>query len=212
VSIADSDVRDFTEALLSVNRRVAQDVYARCCSKASPLEANERLITPAMLELGDAWEGGTASLLQVYSGARICAGVVEDTAPEAARRVDQPRMAVAVFGDGHALGKALVQLALKSSGYDVLDFGSQQSAVAIATACVKHDIEILFVSVLMLRSALGVAELKESLRAAGSRASLVVGGAPFRFDQELWREVGADYFGYSASDALRIISEIAGGE
>jgi methanogenic corrinoid protein MtbC1 len=211
VSVADSDVRLFTEALLSVNRRAAQDVYARCCSKASPLEASERLIAPAMLEVGSAWEAGTASLLQVYAGARICAGVVEETPTEAPRRVDQPRMAVAVFGDGHGLGKTLVLLALRSSGYDALDFGSQQSAVDIAAACVKRDIEILFVSVLMLRSALGIADLKDSLIKAGSPAKLVVGGAPFRFDPALWREVGADHFGYSASDAIRITSEIRGG-
>jgi hypothetical protein len=39
----------------------------------------------------------------------------------------------------------------------------------------------------------------------------VVGGAPFRFDDQLWREVGADAMGLSASDALKILDAMGGG-
>jgi trimethylamine corrinoid protein len=205
------DAREFTEALLSVNRREAQRIYERRCAQGTPIEASERLVMPAMVALGDSWEQGTASLLQVYSGARICASLVEGAEHGSApMRDEQPRLAVAVFGDGHSLGKTLVLLSLKSGGYATMDLGSQRTAKELVSACVEHDIEVLFVSVLMLRSALGIVDLKAALRDAGRGTRLVVGGAPFRFDPELWREVGADYSGYSASDVIRILARIAG--
>jgi methanogenic corrinoid protein MtbC1 len=40
---------------------------------------------------------------------------------------------------------------------------------------------------------------------------VVVGGAPFLFDPLLWREVGADAMGRSASEAPGIIEKITGG-
>jgi len=35
---------------------------------------------------------------------------------------------------------------------------------------------------------------------------LIVGGAPFRFDANLWKEVGADAMGKNASEAINIIT------
>lgn len=211
VLTVEQDVAAFTEALLSVNSREAQRIFEQARIKAAPIEVLERLIMPAMLAIGDSWGQSTASLSQVYMGARICGRLVESTMLQgAALRVDQPRLAAAVLGDGHSLGKKLVLLSLMSAGYEVLDLGSPRTTEELVAACVEHDIEILFVSVLMLRSALRVAELRAALADAGRHTKLVVGGAPFRFDANLWREVGADYFGYSASDVTRILAQIAG--
>ncbi len=40
---------------------------------------------------------------------------------------------------------------------------------------------------------------------------IVVGGAPFRFDDQLWREVGADAMCRTASEAVDVIHEVMGG-
>jgi len=34
---------------------------------------------------------------------------------------------------------------------------------------------------------------------------VIVGGAPFRFDPQLWKEIGADAMAYSAADAIAVI-------
>ena len=57
----------------------------------------------------------------------------------------------------------------------------------------------------MLPSALKVKAVRAALNARGSRVRIAVGGAPFLFDPELWREVGADAMGRSAADAMTII-------
>jgi MerR family transcriptional regulator, light-induced transcriptional regulator len=66
----------------------------------------------------------------------------------------------------------------------------------------------------MLRSALRVRDLRRRLdgdqpRADGRRISLAVGGAPFRMDKELWREVGADGTADTAVGALELVRRLA---
>jgi methanogenic corrinoid protein MtbC1 len=57
----------------------------------------------------------------------------------------------------------------------------------------------------MLPSALEVKAVRATLARRGHRVRIAVGGAPFLLDPELWREVGADAFGRSASDAVAIV-------
>jgi methanogenic corrinoid protein MtbC1 len=74
----------------------------------------------------------------------------------------------------------------------------------------EHHVKILLLSVLMLPSALRIRELKAAL---GNRdVRIVVGGAPFRLDEQLWKEVGADAMGRDSSDAISIVTEMMGGE
>ena len=75
---------------------------------------------------------------------------------------------------------------------------------------VSDRLRVLLISVLILPSALKVREVCAQLKAAGSDVKVVVGGAPFLFDDMLWREVGADAMGRSASDAVAIVARLMG--
>jgi trimethylamine corrinoid protein len=73
---------------------------------------------------------------------------------------------------------------------------------------VKNDeIRVLLISVLMLSSALKIKTVKELLTVQGLDVRIIVGGAPFRFDPDLWREVGADAMCHTASEASGLISK-----
>jgi monomethylamine corrinoid protein len=61
----------------------------------------------------------------------------------------------------------------------------------------------------MLPSALHIKELKARL--SDTDVKIVVGGAPFRFDEELWKEVGADSFGRDSSEAIEIVTNLMTG-
>jgi methanogenic corrinoid protein MtbC1 len=52
--------------------------------------------------------------------------------------------------------------------------------------------------------------VRARLQALGSEVKVVVGGAPFRLDDQLWKEVGADAMGREASEALDIIAKMMG--
>jgi trimethylamine corrinoid protein len=144
----------------------------------------------------------------VYLSARICERFLETTLPAGTTVRDQRlRLAIAALEDHHLLGMHIVGAVARSAGYRVADYGSLTVAGLVARA-VTDRVDVLLVSVLMLHSALRVRDLRDGLRAAGSSATIVVGGAPFRLDPDLWREVGADAVGGDATDALAILRRL----
>ena len=127
-------------------------------------------------------------------------------------RVDAPLIAVAVLEDHHALGKRLVAASLRAGGFDVLDYGQGLSVENLTARCRLDAVEILLVSTLMLSAALRIGQLTTALRDDAATQEVpapwvIVGGAPFLFDDTLWQEVGADRFGESAGQSVALVQE-----
>lgn len=202
---------EFLQALLSLNGTAAQRLVRARAEASSPLRAIEELVAPALEALGAQWEEGAAALSQVYMGGRICEQVIDALLPSGATGPDpssHPRIAIAVIADRHMLGKRIVASVLRAGGWSLRDYG-HGTAESLASRALADDLDILLVSALMLPSALEVKRLTAALAASTSRIRVVVGGAPFTFDEQLWVEVGADAFGRNASDALAIVRRLA---
>ena len=168
----------------------------------------DQLVVPAMDRLGELWERGDVSLAQLYLAGRICEELVGVIPAElASPRPDQPKVAIAVLGDYHLLGKRMVISALKSASIAVVDLGHGLTVEDCVTQARMQAVEILLISVLMLPSALKVREVRAGL---GGDIRIVVGGAPFRLDARLYQEVGADAMGRNSAEATRIVSELIG--
>jgi methanogenic corrinoid protein MtbC1 len=204
-------VETLEKALLSVDRPTARQVVENAKKTLSPVEITENLIAPALELIGEGWERGTVALSQVYMSGRICEDLVDDFLPPGSpNRKDQPHMGIAVLDDHHVLGKRIISAILRAAGFELLDLGTLDvSSLLIRTK--EEKIEVLFISTLMLRSALLVKEVTTQLKAECAPVTVAVGGAPFRLDPQLWKEVGADAVGDTASDALRIAEKIMGG-
>lgn len=169
------------------------------------MQAIEELMVPALIRLGEEWDHGEIALSQIYMSSRICEDIVERALPPmAAERKSHPRMAIAVLSDYHTLGKRIVLSVMRASGFEVIDYGRMDVA-ALVDRVLADEIEILLISVLMLPAALKVKAVRAALAARGARVKIAVGGAPFLFDQELWREVGADAIGRNAAEAVTIV-------
>ena len=63
----------------------------------------------------------------------------------------------------------------------------------------------------MLPAALRVREVISRLALLGSPPAMIVGGAPFRLDPGLWREVGADATGRNSAEAIELVDRFTGG-
>ena len=121
-----------------------------------------------------------------------------------------PAIAQAVLEDHHMLGKLLVSSVLKANRFAFIDYGRVETA-ELARRVELDRIEILLISTLMLPSALQVKELARLLAGQDLNVKIIVGGAPFRFDKELFREVGADATADRASDVAGAIRQVSGG-
>lgn len=201
-------LEEFQRALLSVDRQAIDRVVSKSGSDVTSIEFIESVIVPVLEEIGNGWENGRYALSQVYMSGRICEEIVNTILlPGGKERKKERRIAIALLEDYHALGKRIVYSMLRASGYDLLDYG-RMGVDEIVRRVLNDRIQILLISVLMLPSALHVKGIRDKLDASGRKVRIVVGGAPFRFDRDLWREVGADDAGMTASDAIAIVDRM----
>lgn len=197
-------------SLLAMDRIEVEKIIKEALDVMTPIQVAGDLFSAALESIGNGWENGSISLSQVYLGGRICEEAVNSILPPGApERKHQPRMAIVVLEDMHMLGKRIVHSALRASGFEVADFGSGIKVDELYRKILDDRIEVILISVLMLPSALRVKELKKKL--LNENIKIVVGGAPFRFDKQLYLEVGADAVGFSASDAIKIVEKLNGG-
>lgn len=207
-----SEITALIDALLRIDRLKVKEIFSLVNPHVDPIERIENLVSPALEWIGSEWEQGRLSLSQVYMSGRICEDMVNEILPASQTRgISQPTMAIAVLEDYHTLGKRIVYSMLRSVDYVLRDYG-RVTVEELLQNIIQDRIDIILISVLMLPSALRVKELRERLNLAGLPVKIIVGGAPFRFDPQLWREVGADSCGNTASDALQLIRGLSGAQ
>jgi trimethylamine corrinoid protein len=204
---------EMENALISVDRVRVGRIVRDSCIPGSPFTCLETLIVPALEEIGRRWESGDVALSQVYMSGRICEEIVDSMLPAGdPRRIDQPKMAIAVLEDHHTLGKRIVLSVLRAGGFEVTDYGHGIPVEDLVKHVTRDKVRILLISTLMLPAALRAKEAIVQIKKELPGTKVIVGGAPFNFDPMLWKEVGADAMGLTASDTLELVKEMIGGE
>lgn len=192
-------------ALATLDRPRIEALFGLAVRREGAMRAIEDFMVPALTRMGQEWDSGQIALSQIYMSSRICEDIVERVLPAAAGgRKSRPRLAIAVLCDYHTLGKRIVLSVMRASGFDVLDYGHMDVEPLVARV-LADEVDILLLSVLMLPAALKVKSVRAAFDARGAKVKIAVGGAPFLFDPELWREVGADAIGRNAADAVAIV-------
>jgi trimethylamine corrinoid protein len=203
----------FERALLRGDRASARAALRAGLGEADPVAVSEAVVVPSLEHIGASWEAGGISLATLYLSGVLAEEVVGEVLPST-RPVEKgpASIAIVVLEDHHVLGKRLVTSALRTAGYAVEDYGHGLSPRDVVDRCRAESPRVLLVSTLMLPAALKVRALADGLAELDPRPALFVGGAPFRLDPELWREVGADGAGHNSGDALRLVRSVLEGE
>ncbi len=198
---------ELERALLTLDKDLAEKVILNAIKDSTPIDVASELVSLSLHNIGYLWEEGKLALSQVYMSGIICEEIIDKVLPPLSKtRKNQPKMAIGVFEDYHLLGKRIICSCLRASGIEVMDLGGGLTTDKIADIVRKEDIKILLLSVLMLTSALHIADLKQKL--SDTDVKKVVGGAPFRLDENLWKEVGADAYGKDSSEAIEIVNKL----
>ena len=214
-------IKPFRESLEMLDRVSAENLFKQALSTLSPIEAIEQVVVPALEQIGAAWEAGSVALSQVYLSGRFCEELVDRALPPSdPDRKNQPRSAIVVLSDYHMLGKRIVYSVMRASGFELFDYGRMDVDELVAVSYTHLDelvaraladkIRVLLISVLILPSALKVRDVCDRLKAAGSGIRVLVGGAPFLFDDRMWQEVGANAMGRSAAEAIAVVERWMG--
>jgi len=115
------------------------------------------------------------------------------------------------------LGKRIVSGCLRSLMIDVIDLGVNVSAERFVDAALEHDASIIAISSMMVhtaRSEHGCLAVRQLLKQRGleQRIKIIVGGAPYTWDTELYKVVQADAWASDGISAGKVIKDLMVGE
>ena len=164
---------------------------------------NETMI-PALREIGEKFSVGEVFIPEMLVGAKAMQAGMDILEPLLVKSGSEPIAKVcigSVKGDLHDIGKNLVIIMLKGSGFDVEDLGVN-CTINDYQAAVDRGSEVVCLSSLLSTTRDQMRPVIEHFKAAND-VKVVVGGAAVT--QEFARDIGADEFGVDAGDAVRAV-------
>ena len=207
-----------SESILAVRRAVEElnldDICAlvvACLEQGFDAEAIfQEGISTGLETVGRKFEEGEYFLADL-----IMAGeVVKEAMPLLKERMNQGDgkgkgkvILATVSGDIHEIGKNIVGMILSANGFDVIDLGVDVPTRKIIETVKETGARFIGLSALLTTMVGSIRDVVESSRTAGLRdkVKIVIGGACT--SEDLCREMGADDYGETAIDALRIFNK-----
>jgi len=211
-------IKGYNEAIFDTDRdRALEVVHEALASGMTPEDIVFKVVLPAMDQMIKAIsEAFDTNLAQHYMTAQIADSVVTEMipkfkqAPEVAGRV----VIGSAEGDLHSLGKRIVIGCLRARMIEVTDLGVNVSPERFVDEAVAHGASVIGVSAMMVHTArgpngsLGVRRILKE-RGLEDRIKIIVGGAPYRYDHELYKTVGADAWAEDGVTAGGVIAGLA---
>ena len=146
------------------------------------LEIVNDVLLDGMKTVGELFGAGQMQLPFVLQSAEVMKNSVGYLEPHMERSEDggKGRIVLAtVRGDVHDIGKNLVDIILTNNGYEVVNIGIKQPVSAIVDAATEHDVDVIGMSGLLVKSTVvmrdNLAEL--NTRGLAGRWPVLLGGA-----------------------------------
>ncbi len=212
----DDIIKNYNEAVMDTDRTRALQVVADAIEAGvSPEDIVFKVVIPGMDMMVKALsEGFDTNLAQHFMTSQIAADVTEkmlvlfNKPPEIVGTV----VIGTAAGDLHTLGKRIVMGCLKAQMIDVIDLGVNVPAEKFVDEAVARGAQVIGISAMMVHTARGekgALKVRKILKERGleRKIKLVVGGAPFRYDPELYKVVQADAWAENGVSALKVIMD-----
>lgn len=207
----------YSEAVFDTDRDKAFEVIHEAIAQGiTPEDIVFKVVIPSMEQMiKSISENFDANLAQHFMASQIASQVTDEmvaqfqTSPETIGRV----VIGTSHGDMHTLGKRIVSGCLRSLMIDVIDLGVNVSAERFVDAALEHDAGIIAISSMMVhtaRSEQGCLAVRQLLieRQLEDRIKIIVGGAPYTWDTELYKVVRADAWASDGISAGKVIKDL----
>jgi corrinoid protein of di/trimethylamine methyltransferase len=191
----------------------AQAAQALLDMKVAPLEIIKSCITPALDEIGIAFENGEAYLPELMlagDAARAALDlIVPQISSEDAQQAVRGTVVIGtIFGDAHDIGKNIVIALLAAYGCKIIDLGINVPVRDYIETAQKENADIIAISSLITTSLPYQREIINQLRDRSMRDKffVIVGGGPVT--PEWTEQIGADGYGRDAKDAASLVMSL----
>ena len=172
-----------------------------------PVALISETMIPAMDEVGKLFQEEEFFVPELMLAGRAMKAAMEPLRPLLAAAGARPVgvvVAGAVKGDLHDIGKNLVISMLEGASFQVVDLGADVWPDKFVAAIREHHPQIVCLSALLTTTMTAMKTTIEAIKAAGLRrdVKILIGGAPI--SEAYANEIGADGYGASATDAVKL--------
>ena len=209
-----SDEELLFAAVVKGDDNSAGDLSAKLLeSGMEPLDISEKVLIPAITEVGGRFAKNEYFLPQVIMSARSMKAAFEPIRQSLLGKELPTKgkvLIATVEGDIHDIGKNIVITLLESYGYEVLDLGKNVPAASIVEAAISEKCSAIGLSALMTTTMIKMKEAVAAVKAAGMNIPVVVGGAAVT--SQFAEEIGADGYAGDATEAVALFNRFIGNE
>jgi methanogenic corrinoid protein MtbC1 len=209
----DTTRRELLQHILAGNRQQAMALLEGWAARFHWRETISTLLEPTLEAIGTLWAAEKISLAAGYMAGKIAEDVLLKAAE--VKEIVPETLGPVVLGnvedDYHSLGRKLVAIFLKTSGWKVIDLGNDVPAETFVDVALQHQAKVIGVSAMMLTTAENIRAIRQEIdrRDLTGKIKLAVGGAVFRIRPELVAEVGGDGTASNAVDVPRLMAELS---
>ena len=204
---------EFFDAMMGLDAPGAKQVIQTAlAADVAPEAIVLDIFCPAMDRFGVLQANQEITLSEIYAVARIGDNVLDQLMPlmPKSKRIAGTVVVGTVAGDFHGMGAKIVGTFLRMAGFVVHELGINVPAAAFVNTAVEKGASVICASTLLLHTLDRIREIRHLLqeRQLEERIKLVVGGAPFNFDDQLYKTVHADATAVNAMDAIEVVSQL----
>jgi 5-methyltetrahydrofolate--homocysteine methyltransferase len=185
-------------------------IEAAMSSGLEPPAVYERLLAPALRDIGDGWERGTVTIDEEHRASATAVRILGRLGPRFVRR-GRPRGRIVIGtppGERHAIPMSMAADHLRNAGWEVLEVGCDLPVVDfVRSVRLIAPVRAIGISVTTESSLRAAHELIRSLRFAELGPVLLGGGA---VNPEAALRLGADAWATDGPGGVRALEELAG--
>jgi len=169
-------------------------------------------ITEALIEVGKKYDRGEYFLSELMMAGILASEVSKALEPHLAnikKTIFTKKVIIGtVKGDIHDIGKNIVIMMLRATGFDVVDLGIDVSVEKFTDAVKKENPRVLGMSALLTSTMYEMGNVIEGLKKEGLRDQIkvIIGGRPVT--QEFADEIGADGYAEDSIEAIRKLNDL----
>jgi excisionase family DNA binding protein len=174
-------------------------------------EIIDRLICPAMNEIGELWHKGEISVAQEHLATRTAFSIIyklRNSLPIPAMK-DGLAVCCAMEGDFHELPMLLAQIAIENEGFEVINFGAATPLYSLAEEVIRYSPNFLCISASVIndleRLSRDYKEFKEKL--AKLKIPVLLGGRVFE-DEHIRKRFETEFYMSSFTDVAEFARNI----
>ncbi len=202
--------QNYLKSIVSGQRQHAVECILAAIRQGIPLlDLYVEVFQTSLYKIGQLWEQNRITVAEEHLATAITQFVLAQTyihLPQS--EIHRGNMVLTgVQNELHQVGGNIIADVLESQGWDVHFLGTNMPQDGILKAIEDHEATLVGISTTMVFNIPATQKLIDSIRNqfTSDCPRILVGGAAFRFDSNLWKEVGADGYASNVKETVTLL-------